>query len=135
MGTPHNDDKGPTHGGAAGGYSDSYDAERSKSVGAGATLPRRHLSVEADDTSIKNPEGEFDNPAPMVHRSPRHVELGPNGAGNSQERDPQGQQGGTYGGQGSHPGRPSTPLATPEERIEQSTQQRTGGHSRNLELP
>jgi hypothetical protein len=90
------------------------------------------------DGDSKNPEGEFERPAPMdIRAKPEHpVEPGPNGPGNSKGDgtiDPQGQQGGTHGGQ---PGRPltprgpdasGTPLETAEERRHRSMPQRGSG--------
>jgi hypothetical protein len=132
MGSSQNHDKGPTHGDSAEGYSGAYDAQRSVDQRSKSnTMPDRHMSVEADDTSLKNPEGEFDNPAPMVHPRSGQTGPGPNGPGNSKgdgSIDPQGQQGGTHGGQRSDPNEPSIPLAGPQERVEQSNQRRAGGH-------
>lgn len=62
-----------------------------------------------DDTGIKNPNGEFEHPAPFIGSVSSGGGEGPNGAGNSSGRgdiDPQGQQGGTQGGQ---PAKPSLP--------------------------
>ena len=61
------------------------------------------------EEGVKNPEGEFQNPAPFTGSPHGGRSEGPNGAGNSSgsgDIDPQGQQGGTQGGQ---PARPTLP--------------------------
>lgn len=92
--------------------------------------PRKPLQqVSGDD--IKNPEGEFAIPAPATGlHGHQHPGPGPNQAGNSSGKgpiDPQGQQGGTEGGQAGSPSlnlpnrTEGTPLANGEERERQST--------------
>ena len=91
------------------------------------TGPRHPLQPIAED-GIKNPEGEFEVPAPMPIAA--RETAGSNGNAAS---DPQGQQGGTEGGQPttppvSAPGRvPGTPLASAKERVERSTQRSGAG--------
>ena len=134
MGSTKNHDKGPVHGAAAQGYSAAYEADKARAeralteVMAGAPAP-----VASDETGIKNPDGEFSNPAPMIHPGLGDSGPGPNGPGNSKgdgSIDPQGQQGGTHGGQAASPGLPNagSPLASAEDRREQSTQRSAGGH-------
>ena len=90
---------------------------------------------------LKNPDEEFQSPAPMDKRARTGIDQGPNGVGNSKgdgSIDPQGQQGGTGGGQpGSHPSAagqhvPGTPLESDEERRRHSMPQRGSGFGRDI---
>jgi hypothetical protein len=100
---------------------------------AGPAKPLQQVSGDG----IKNPEGEFAIPAPATGTPDQQKRgRGPNQAGNSSGKgpvDPQGQQGGTEGGQ---PGSPplaipgrteGTPLADASERERQSTQRKGAG--------
>jgi len=135
MGSPENHDKGPTHGHSAKGYSAAYEADRPRAEQSlKESMTAAPSPIGRDDTSLKNPDGEFANPAPMSKPASGTARPGPNGVGNSKgdgSIDPQGQQGGTHGGQ---PASPSLskhePLANAEERIEQSTQRSAGGHAK-----
>jgi hypothetical protein len=105
-------DKGPKHGFSARGYSAAYDADRSRAeTELDATLAGRRSNAAMDDPTLKNPDGELQAPASMPEGR-LHQPMagpGPNMIGNSKGDgtiDPQGQQGGTEGGQ---PGLP--PLA------------------------
>jgi len=116
-------DKGPKHGFSARGYSAAYDADRDRAEKElRATMAGHTSEAVQDDPSLKNPDGELQAPASM----PEGALLqpmpgpGPNLVGNSGgdgSIDPQGQQGGTEGGQPGTPaiaigGRPAgTPLA------------------------
>ena len=122
------------------GIDRGYEAVRAKAQAelegtmAGPAKPLEQVSGEG----IKNPEGEFAVPAP--HNGTRDHQQrgpGPNQAGNSASDgsvDPQGQQGGTEGGQPSSPSptlpnrNAGTPLANGEERQRQS-QQRKGART------
>jgi hypothetical protein len=117
------------------GYEAVRDQAKAELAGtmAGPEKPLQQISGE----DIKNPEGEFAIPAPRTG-SPNQEQRapGPNQAGNSAgdgSIDPQGQQGGTEGGQ---PGSPSlelpdrtggTPLADGDERERQSRQRKGAG--------
>jgi hypothetical protein len=119
-------DKGPTHGAEAQGYSAAYEADRARALAAQKACMAGPDAVPPDP-GAKNPDREFEAPAPMPEGAPTPYPSGPgpNAAGNSKGDgtiDPQGQQGGTEGGQ---PGDPSvivgereagTPLRAPDER-------------------
>jgi hypothetical protein len=123
-------DKGPTHGGSARGYSAAYQADRVRAEQElRSTMAGHTPEAVAGDTSLKNPYRELQAPASMpdgaaAARS-RQEGPGPNEVGNSRgdgSIDPQGQQGGTEGGQ---PGssaiaiggrQAGTPLAGPDDR-------------------
>jgi hypothetical protein len=123
-------DKGPTHGGSACGYSAAYHADRARAEQELRSIMAGHTpEAVAGDSSLKNPDRELQAPASMpdgaaATRTQREGP-GPNEVGNSRgdgSIDPQGQQGGTEGGQ---PGssaiaiggrRAGTPLAGPDDR-------------------
>ena len=66
----HRDDRGPVHGWEARGYSAAYEEDRPRAMqefeDTSAKVPDR---LPADDVSLKNPFGEFENPAPMPPRA------------------------------------------------------------------
>lgn len=104
------------------GIDKDYEKDRPRALAEldGQMAGPKHIGVPEED--VKNPESEFENPAPFGGMHPRGVgSEGPNGVGNSSgngEIDPQGQQGGTHGGQPATPTLPNEvhPLASPEER-------------------
>ena len=128
----------PTSGFESKGYDAAYEAVRPKAEAElEATLAGRQSALPDDD--LKNPDGEFQNPAPMpsgtLHDASGGGANGPgNGPGNG-VIDPQGQQGGMGGGQPSVPGiqiggrQGGTPLAYDNERIRESTQRKAGGQA------
>jgi hypothetical protein len=76
------------------------------------------------EEGVKNPDGEFENPAPFNGIPHGGSAEGANGAGNSSgsgDIDPQGQQGGTHGGQAAGPLLPNEvhPVANVAERVSQ----------------
>jgi hypothetical protein len=98
-------DKGPRHNSQAEGYSAAYERARPQALREerDAMAGPENLSVPDNDIEMKNPDGEFARPASMSEESSSlpHFD-GPNGLGNSKgdgSIDPQGQQGGTEGGQ------------------------------------
>lgn len=107
-------DKGPIHGEAARGYDAAYEADRARALAEQkATMAGEPAMPPGPDA--KNPDGEFERPAPMpdgaiLGQTPGP---GPNQVGNSKGDgtiDPQGQQAGTEGGQ------PGDPLIVVGER-------------------
>lgn len=96
---------------------------------AGPAIP---LQQEAGE-DLKNPEGEFAVPTPTGTSAQQSHAPHRTGGGAEKQRDPQGQQGGTGGGQPDSPlpdipGRiQGTPLADPDDRAEQSTQRKGTG--------
>ena len=98
--------------GDAKGMDAAYEKQHAQAVAemrADMAGPRQTGEPPAGD--VKNPEGEFQTPAPMdgAARPQQPGEPGPNGTGNSKgdgSADPQGQQGGTHGGQAGHPSMP-----------------------------
>jgi hypothetical protein len=145
MGTPDDYGKGPVHGSAAAGISAAYDRDRNRAeaeLQATIAGPRDRPAVD-NDPEVKNPDGEWENPAPMTasrRRDPQPpgpvtasgsetVGDQPNQAGNSKGDgtiDPQGQQGGTHGGSAARPSLGPAeidgPLETPDERKRRSTE-------------
>jgi len=122
-------DKGPKHGYEARGYSAAYDARAPAAERElKATMAGHDPAAEMDDPTLKNPDHELEAPASMPEGSlavGTVAAAGPNDVGNSRGDgiiDPQGQQGGTEGGQPGTPaiaigGRPAgTPLAQGEDR-------------------
>jgi hypothetical protein len=129
-------DKGPTHGFSAQGYSAAYERER---LGAEQELQSTMAGHPPDaalgDATLKDPDRELEAPASMPEGFP-HQSIagpGPNGVGNSAgdgSIDPQGQQGGTEGGQAGSSqiaigGRPAgTPLMEHDRRKERRLDER-----------
>ena len=96
--------KGPTHGYSARGYSAAYDKDRDRAEKELNATMKPPSSGAPPDLSVKNPDHEFETPASMPPGSSAIGSRfdGPSGPGNSRgdgSIDPQGQQGGTEGGQ------------------------------------
>ncbi|MGH6828811.1 MAG: hypothetical protein ACREFW_07865 [Rhizomicrobium sp.] len=117
MATPGKMLPGPHRGSEAEGYSAAYERERKQALDEERDLMAgpKGLTVPIGDTEMKNPDGEFQNPAPMSEEDA--------GRGKSDPKvDPEGQQGGTEGGRPPWPpielgGRPAgTPLEAPGRR-------------------
>jgi hypothetical protein len=64
------------------------------------------ISVPADDTELKNPDGEFADPAAMVEPPAERAMKGWDSRGDHMH-DPEGQQGGTEGGRPAIPPLPN----------------------------
>src|SRR5579883_1422700 len=98
-------DRGPTHGFSARGYSAAYDADRVRAEKElQGTMAGHAPDAEVADPSLKNPDQELQAPASMPEGASHQAMAGPgpNLTGNSRGDgtiDPQGQQGGTEGGQ------------------------------------
>lgn len=98
-------DKGPAPDFSVRGYSAAYDADRARAEKElRDTMAGHPPDAEIHDPTLKNPDGELQAPASMpegaLHRA--MAGPGPNLVGNSKgdgSIDPQGQQGGTEGGQ------------------------------------
>lgn len=109
MAANDNYDKGPKHGFSARGYSAAYDADRKRAQQElSATMAGHGPGAALDDPTLKNPDRELQAPASVpegaLHQPP--LGPGPNMAGNSKGDgtiDPQGQQGGTEGGEPGFP--------------------------------
>ena len=103
------------------GIDEDYEKERPralKELEAQMAGPRNPGKPEAD---VKNPDGEFENPAPFTNAIRSTKLVAPNGTGNSDgngDIDPQGQQAGTNGGQPATPKLPNEihPVASKTER-------------------
>jgi hypothetical protein len=116
--------KGPTHGYAAEGLDAAYRKDRERAereldeIEAG---PKAGMGIAADDTDMKNPDGEGEAPAPMTGPRAGAAGPGPDVVGNSRGDgtvDPQGQQAGTEGGQAGKPrlDGEGVPLASAQDR-------------------
>ena len=130
MGSSDTNDHDPRWGGDAAGFSAAYDRDRTKAeaeLKATTAGPRGQPAAD-NDAEAKNPDGEWEDPAPMTASRPRRPTVpGPDEAGNSKgggSIDPQGQQGGTHGGSRAEPplapAETGGPLASPDDRKDRS---------------
>lgn len=76
--------------------------------------PMHEMNVAPDDTKLKNPDGEFKNPAAMVEVPADRVRPGWDSRGD-RFKDPQGQQGGMVPDPTINPRLPDTPMPPADE--------------------